>query len=242
MKRLDNGLIEGINYVYDENQKINWLKMIPVECLYINQEKKNSLEKRLNKPFEEIKIEDVKDTDLVITLQGIRYLLDLRGYRYSKIKINVATPEYAAATCEICFIPNQEENFEQVYCASASAHFGNTKSWYKNYLVEASSNRALCRAVRFYLKINIVASEELGAKVDEDTQSTNNNLSSLSPVSILKNIMIENVWSFEQIKKKLIKEGIKGAEDWNKEEDLPPNVILNIIERIKNKNKKEKNE
>ena len=50
--------------------------------------------------------------------------------------------------------------------------------------------------------------------------------------------MIENVWSFEQIKKKLIKEGIKGAEDWNKEEDLPPNVILNIIERIKNKDKK----
>ena len=54
--------------------------------------------------------------------------------------------------------------------------------------------------------------------------------------------MKDNVWSFEQIKKKLVKEGIEGAEKWNKEEDLPPNVILNIIERIKNKNKKKKDD
>ena len=78
MKRLENGLVEDVSCIYDETtKKINWLKMIPSDCLYINQDKKDKLEKLLNKKFEEIQINEVKDTDLVITLQGIRYLLDL---------------------------------------------------------------------------------------------------------------------------------------------------------------------
>jgi hypothetical protein len=152
MKRNENGLIEGIEYIYDDNKKINWLKMIPEEYLYINQDKKSSIEKRLGKSIDDIEISEVLDTDLVITLQGIRYLLDLRGYKDCDIKLDVANPDYVAATCNIRFISN-EENFEQTFSSCASAHAGNTKSWYKNYLVEAASNRALCRAVRFYLKM-----------------------------------------------------------------------------------------
>lgn len=235
MKRLENGLVEGINYIRDEKTgKIDWLKMIPPEYLYINQDKKNELEKRLGKSFDQIKIEDVKDTDLVITLQGIRFLLDLRGYKYARTKIDVANQDYAAATCEICFLPNEEENFEQIFTACASAHSGNTKSWYANYLVEASSNRALCRATRNYLKINIVSREELSDN-NETQQSDVPAKATATQIKLLTNLMEKKHVLWVHIREKLEK-----AEKWKDEyksvADLPKSEIFDLIERLKKYN------
>lgn len=242
-KRLDNGLIEDVEYVYLENGRINWLKMIPEEYLYINQDPKriSRIEKQLGKPISDVQKSEVKDTDLVITLQGLRYLLDLRGYKQSRIKLDYASPDYAAATCEISFLPNLEENFEQVFTACACAHRNNTKSFYQAYLVEAASNRALCRAVRQFLKINIVSNEELGMEKEaapEEPVSTEN---PMSPRFLLQRIITEKnstlpagkQITFSNIREKLIKEEIKGADGFQSIDDIPKDIIFGLIDRIK---------
>lgn len=233
MKRLETGLIDGISYVYDESGKINWLKMIPEKFLYINPQKKESLEKRLNKKFEDITLAETQDTDQIITLQGCRYLLDLRGYRYAKINVDVAAVDYAAATCEICFIPNVEENFEQIFTANASAHLNNTANFMQNYLIEAASNRALCRAVRGYLKINSVSKEELGKenKVEENEPTESN----FDPVSILGKLLLDRQIPFAKVQARLVKQGVAGAEAFESIRDIPKPNVIELIEKIKTK-------
>lgn len=226
MKRLENGLIEGVNYIYDDTGKINWLKMIPEDCLYINKDKKNKIEKRLGKKFSDIKISEALDTELVITLQGIRYLLDLRGYTTCDIKLDIATEDYAAATCSIRFIKN-EEDFEQVFTGCASAHPRNTKSWYRNYLVEAASNRALCRAVRFFLKLNIVSNDELGTEMEEEISETKQTqipdiYNELNTLMSSQNITLET----------LNKEFGKGKE-WDKLSSIPRATVFLILGKLK---------
>ena len=242
-KRLENGLIDGVEYVYLENGRINWLKMIPEEYLYINQDPKRiaRIEKQLSKPISEVQKNEVRDTDLVITLQGLRYLLDLRGYKQSKIKLDYASPEYAAASCEIAFLPNLEENFEQVFTACACAHKNNTKSFYQGYLVEAASNRALCRAVRQFLKINIVSNEELGAEKDSAPEESGPTENPMSPRFLLQRIILEKNLTlpankqitFANIHEKLIKEGVKGADGFQSIDDIPKDIIFGLIDRIK---------
>lgn len=231
MKRLPNGLIENLEYKKDEAGNIDWLKMLPEKFLYINEGKKKELEARTGKPFEEIKIADVKETDLIILLSGIRFLADLRGYKYAKTKVDIANENFSAATCEICFIPNEEQVLEQIYTASASAHPLNTKSFYSNYLVEAATNRAFCRAVRNYLNINIVSKEELGEENQESTKSVV--LSPKKQIKLLTDLMEAKKVKFDpHIIKKLKDEG-KWDDSYKGVGDLPKDVIFNLLERIK---------
>lgn len=237
------GLLENFNYSFNEDGSINWRVLVEKKYLYPNPTNKEKLEKKYNKKYSELNVEEMDDKDLVIQLGGLKELSQIRQYSSVTYRPIIATDIYAATVCQIIWSPNYESfNKEIIFESMACAHFNNTTGFGRQYLVEMAENRSFVRNVRGFLRINIVSFEELSMIKEEDNQiNNNNNLSSFSPVSILRNIMKDNVWSFEQIKKKLIKEGIKGAEDWNKEEDLPPNVILNIIERIKNKNKKEKN-
>lgn len=224
---MENGLVEGVTYIKDESTgRINWLEMIPEEYLYINIDKKGVIEKRLNKPFNEISVKEVKDTELILTLQGIRWLLDLRGYKSAYTKIDVASPEYAAATCTITFIPNEEENFQQEFSSSASAHPGNTKSFYRNYLVEAASNRALCRAVRNFLKINIVSKEELSdaSPIEEENKTS----TLLEPVEMLSQLLKERGILFEDAIKDL-----PNSDKWKSINDIPKTAIFKIMGKIK---------
>lgn len=205
MKRLENGLVEGINYTRDENGRIEWFKLIPRKYLYINTEKKTQIEKRLGKRIDEAAESEFLDTDYVINLQGIKYLLDLRGYQSCKTRIDECGPDYAAATCEINFIPNEEDNFVQTYTACASAHPQNTKSWYAKYLVEASSNRALCRAVRQFLRINAVAQEELGGAAGGNAEE--DPVNPMGPIGALRNLMTKKGKTLSDINSLLVAAG-----------------------------------
>lgn len=227
MKRLPNGLVEGIEYQRDENGRINWFRMIPSKFLYINQEKKNQIEKRLGKKVEEADPSEMLDTDYVINAQGIRYLLDLRGYKASEITLGNCAPDYASATCRITFIAHEDEP-EKVFAASASAHPHNTKSWYQNYLVEASSNRAQARAVRFFLGLNCVAQEELGGagNTNEPEQPVTAN-----PTGILKIQMGKAGKSFNDILEILKSENVDVSKITSVDK-IPPNQIYRILGKL----------
>ena len=230
MKRLTNGLVEGIEYIRDENGRINWFRMIPAKFLYINQEKKLQIEKRLGKKIDEATPEEMLDTDYVINAQGIRYLLDLRGYKSSEIILGNCAPDYASATCRITFIAHEDEP-EKVFSASASAHPHNTKSWYQNYLVEASSNRAQARAVRFFLGLNCVAQEELGGAGGTNGNSEPEAPITASPVGILKMQMGKTNKSFADVLAILKAEGVDTSAIVSVDK-IPPNQIYRILGKL----------
>jgi len=226
-------------YVYDENGKINWFKMIPLEYLYLNESKKASIEKRLKKPFNEVAKEEALETELIINLAGIRFLLETVGFRYSRITPNVCSSDYAAATCEICFNAGEHNNYrEQIYTQCASAHVGNTKSWYKDYLVEAAANRAFCRAVRFYFNLSCVSMDELGSNNNAEEQNFAPQDNS-AQINLLQKELDKRKITWPQFQSKLVKDKVEGAENMKSISELPKDKIFEYLERLKKTVEKE---
>ena len=236
--RDEHGLVTGIDYPQKPDGYIDWRGVIPNEYLYVNPQWKDQIEKRYNKKIEDIKIDEdkVADSDLVITLAGIKYLLRLRGYTKVNYEIKEANSGYAGVNCIIEFIPNFEtENKVIVYSDSACAYPGNTKSFGQYYLLEIATNRAFCRTVRSFLNINIVSKEELGT-ADVSSQNFDSMPSSELLLPKLKEQMTKFGYTFDQIKAKLVKQE-PAAEAWSKLEELPSKWIVWCIERIDQKNK-----
>jgi hypothetical protein len=97
-----------------------------------------------------------------------------------------------------------------------------------------AENRAFIRAVRNFLRINIVGQDEIDPKkkseIIEESQPTN-------PANVLNKVMSEVGLNFETIKAKLVSENDQEASEWNSINDVPKKRIFEIIERIKRKNK-----
>lgn len=174
------GMLTSVNYIRNTEGKIDWKAMIPKHCLYIKKDKKASIEKRLNKKFEDITVDEALDSELASTMEGMNYLLDARGYSSVDTKIDIASLDFVSATCTISFIPF-DGDVAKSFSASACAHFSNTDDWYRNYLVEAASNRARMRAIRLFLGISIVNSEEITEKIK--SESTSSSAETLTPDS-----------------------------------------------------------
>ncbi len=94
-----------------------------------------------------------------------------------------------------------------------------------------AENRAFVRCVRNFLKINIVAQDELGnTKVFEEQVDA----SQTDPKHLLERIMKEKSVSFKQIVTKLTEEGFE-PEKLTSINDIPKTKIFELIQRIKNK-------
>jgi hypothetical protein len=218
------GLIEdsNINYIYHDDGTINWRKMVKTEYLVNNRQK-----------TQETDVSKLEDKDLLILLGGIKELAQIRGY--SKVEYNVvsANDVYFATSCRITWLPNYEtDGREIVFESLADATINNTKSFAKFFLAAIAENRAFVRCVRNFLKINIVSQEELGeAKLFDFTQQPNENPT--SPQVVLEKVMKDKDVTFEQLKKKLIKEKFDNAENLNSTNDIPKSKIFELIERIK---------
>jgi hypothetical protein len=225
------GLIEdeNINYVYNEDGTINWRKMVKIEYLVPNRQK-----------TQETDVSKLEDRDLLILLGGIKELAQIRGYTSVEYKVVAASENYFATSCKIKWIPNYETNGRVIeFEALADASPNNTKSFARFFLAAIAENRAFVRCVRNFLKINIVSQEELGdAKLVDDSHSIQENPT--SPYSLLEKIMKDKNLTFEQLKKKLIKENFSGADTLNSVGEIPKVKIFELVDRIK-KIKNEKN-
>jgi hypothetical protein len=218
------GLIEnaGINYTYNEDGTINWRKMVKTEYLVPNRQK-----------TQETDVSKLEDKDLLILLGGIKELAQIRGYTSVEYKVVAASENYFATSCKITWLPNYETgDREIVFEALADATSNNTKSFARFFLAAIAENRAFVRCVRNFLKINIVSQEELGdAKlIEESIQSQEN---PTSPHVLLEKTMKDKGVSFEQLKKKLIKEKFDNSESINSVQDIPKVKIFELIDRIK---------
>lgn len=224
-KRNKFGLLEDKNIAYQFNQDgtVNWRKMIKPEFLVANRDR-----------TDETDISKLEDNELIILLGGLKDLASVRGFTSVKYKIYEASPEYVCVSCAIDWIGNYEtENGEPVvFEALADAGVKNTESFGQMYLAAIAENRAFCRAVRNFLKINIVAKEEIkNVKISMPKPNTN----SASPDLFLKKLMKEKKIEFASIKDKMVKEGADGADDWSSVKDIPRLKMFEIIERIQKK-------
>jgi hypothetical protein len=217
------GLIENsnINYVYNEDGTINWRKMVKQEYLVPNRQK-----------TQETDVSKLEDRDLLILLGGIKELAQIRGYTSVEYKVVAASENYFATSCKIRWISNYETNGEPIeFEALADSTVNNTKSFARFFLAAIAENRAFVRCVRSFLKINIVSQEELGDVKILEENSVNENPT--SPRSLLDKAMKDKNISFEQLKKKLIKEKFENAENLTCPQDIPKVKIFELIERLK---------
>ena len=234
----DTGLLDGVNYEYSEDGLIDWRKMVPLKFLYVNPSNKERIEKKYGKPYSEIDIEKdgVADTDLVILLAGIKYLLRLRGYENLISTIENSSDQYASVGCRITFVPNFETEGRVItHSDNACANLNNTVGFGKVYLVECATNRAFCRVVRSFLNINVVSTEEISSNssnpsVGEEESEAPNMTKAL--YEKIEGLMEKKGKTLEDIKKKFF-DGQQIADSIKEVKNLPVSSLVTIIEKLK---------
>jgi len=152
------GLIEGIDYKTNEDGSINWRAMVKPEHLFPN---RGWFE--LRKQQVPTSIEGLNDAQLLIKLAGIKELAKLRGYTNVKYDVIKCEPSYVAIKCGITWIPNYESEYESYYEDIANATVNNTSDFAVKFLETIAANRAFVRAVRNFLNVHIVGSDEIDA-------------------------------------------------------------------------------
>jgi hypothetical protein len=234
-KRDVNGLLECVEYTFNQDNTINWRSMINKEYLVPNRDAFKN-QKDIN--LKEVDVSTLPDNQLLILLAGIKELAQIRGYINVNYEVIQAQPDYVAVKCTINWVSNYETNMQEVsFSALADAHLDNTKDFAKNFLMAIAENRAFIRAVRSFLKINIVGNDEMGKTTHIDSEVEPNTLTT-QPIALLQKTMEEYNISFEQIKERAVQKKMSGSENWNNLNDIPPLSMFTIISGIKNKNKK----
>ena len=236
VKRNEHGLLEGIKYTYQSDGLIDWRKMVKNEHIVPNRD--NTSETDVTK---------LKDKDLIILLAGLKDVAQMRGIKSVKYDIVTASPEYVCMKCGITWTGNYETEGEDVYFeGTADAGLNNTEGFGQIYLAAIAENRAFCRAVRNFLKINIVAKEEIApnkgkqattSKVSAAALTSSQSSVTMSPDSFLLTILKENNITFEQVRSKLIEENNSDAKKWGSVKDIPRLTAFEIIDRIQKKAK-----
>lgn len=234
-KRDVNGLLECVDYIFNQDNTINWRSMINKEYLVPN---RDAFKNQKDVNLKEVDVLTLSDNQLLILLAGIKELAQIRGYTNVNYEVIQAQPDYVAVKCTINWISNYETNMQEVsFSALADAHLDNTKDFAKNFLMAIAENRAFIRAVRSFLKINIVGNDEMGKTTHVDSE-VEPNTAITQPVALLQKTMEEHTVTFEQIKERAIQKKMDGAESWNEIKDISPLSMFTIISGIKNKNKK----
>tara|TARA_B100000131_G_C18111481_1_gene609737 strand:+ start:1949 stop:2698 length:750 start_codon:yes stop_codon:yes gene_type:complete len=237
VKRNEHGLLEGVKYSYQEDGLIDWRKMVKNDHIVPNRDNTS-----------ETDVAKLKDKDLIILLAGLKDVAQTRGIKSVKYDIVTASPEYVCMKCGITWAGNYETDGEDVYFeGTADAGLNNTEGFGQIYLAAIAENRAFCRAVRNFLKINIVAKEEIAPSKGKQAASgkvsipsavfSSQSSVSMSPDSFLLTILKENGITFEQVKTKMIAEKNDDAKKWNSVKDIPRLTAFEIIDRIQKKAK-----
>ena len=222
IKRDTHGLLAGVDYVFTEDGLIDWRKMVKPEYLVSNRDRTS-----------ETDVTKLKDYQLIILLGGIKALAQIRGYTDVKYDVVSPSPDYVVATCTISWKPNYETEGEPVvFSAIGDASPNNTNSFASNFLGPIAENRAFVRCVRNFLKINIVAQEELGGGKNQALPQQSQDIA-MDPQNLLSNLMREKGVSLEMLKSKLKKEDYDDVDGINSVSDLPKLKCFELIERLK---------
>jgi len=221
---------EKVTYHFNEDGSINWRKMINPKFLVPN---KQAFERK--KKEVPTSIDGLEDRELLILLHGLKELAQIRGFNSVNHTVSCPSVDCVISVCSISWIPNYEtENRSVIFSGIGDATPFNTNGFGKNFLGPIAENRAFVRCVRNFLKINITGQDELGEQSSPEEAKESQSDATVTPASLLEEVMKQKGVTFDHIKAKLQKEGHKGAEDILKLEDISKVKIFELIERIKN--------
>ena len=227
-KKIDRnplGLLKDTTYQFTDEGLIDWRKMLDNKWLYPNPSK--------NLPTQDIS--KLKDTDLCILLGGIKELAQVRGFTNVSYDVTCPSSEYVVANCTITWIPNYEtEGSEVVFSSVGDAGPHNTHGFGQSFLGPIAENRAFVRCVRNFLKINVVAQDEIAVNptAPQRAQAETTTIDISDPKALLSKLMGEKNINFTQIKTKLEKEDYPNAEDCSSVSDIPNIKIFELLDRI----------
>lgn len=244
-KRDENGLIDGVDYIFDEQGFVNWRAMIKPEHLFVNKDWFESREKEIPKS-----IDGLEDSQILIKLAGIKDLARLRGYKKVSYQIERCELDHVHVQCTIEFIPNFETNNESVTFSSiANATVYNTDNFGTRFLDPICENRAFIRCVRNFLGIHIAGDEEIdksnsSKNILEKEMATTGGVVEITPHETLKKHLFSkygcNTFSgFLDILRNFWEANIYRNEEtknWEKFEDLSAKdcrVITTIVKKQK---------
>jgi len=244
-KRDENGLIESVEYVFNDDGSVNWRAMINHEHLYPN---KDWFAAR-NQPVPE-SIEGLDDTQLLIKLSGIKELLKLRGFESVKFNVVESSDDRAVVVCEIAFAPNYEHDslYDNVTFSSiGNATTNNTNGFGQKFLEPIAENRSFVRCVRNFLNIHIVGADEIDSSKNKvsSTSEESDSVIDVSPQGALKKKFKEKTGkeSFDDFLEQLrviwkeasdnddknVLKLIEKAKDWKSYKDIPAATCRKLI-------------
>ena len=238
--RNELGLLEGVEYQYNEDGSINWRAMIASEHLYPN---KGWFEAR-NQAMPN-SVEGLEDYQLLIKLSGIKELAKLRGFTKVSYDVIKCEMEHVAVKCAITWNSNFESHGQEVYFEDiANATTYNTSSFAQKFLETIAANRAFVRCVRNFLNIHIVGADEIdtsnGKKAVAPQQKE---AGSYGPLAILMAYLQlddtqEDFETFKDILRSLWKNKQyqnEDAKEWAAWSDMPTKEVVKLIKILKAK-------
>ncbi len=183
-----------------DDGSINWRALVPKEFLYVNNKKVDAVEKKYGKPLAELQISEIDDSFLVIKLGGLKKVAQIRGFSSVDYEVVFATESSIVTKCTILWNPRPETNNTSISFSSlASVNTQNAQGMALQYYAETSENRAFCRAVRNFLRINVVSQEEIGSVNALPPQQDQIPSSNPTPHSLLETRMKEKGISLDKI-------------------------------------------
>jgi hypothetical protein len=240
--RNDFGLLDNVDYIFNEDGSIDWRSMVKEEHLFPNK----LWFERFNKPIPKT-VDGLKDHQLLIKLSGIKELARLRGFSSVSYSTYTCEEHHVAISCTINFIPNYETNYEPISFEDvANATIHNTSSFAKKFLETIACNRAFVRCVRNFLNIHIVGMDEMDTSTPSESSSNNANSNSFngsfSIHATLEKFSRESLGcnNFECFKDYLLNLKSSGSyinknvDDWHNYEDIPSKearILLGIIKQ-----------
>lgn len=241
-KRDENGLLENVDYEFNEDGSINWRAMVKEEHLFPNRSWFQMRGKDTPRS-----IDGLADHQLLIKLGGIKELAKLRGFSDVSYEVVKCEADHVAVICKMTFLPNYETfNSPITFQDMANATLDNTSSFATKFLETIACNRAFVRCVRNFLQVHIVGDDEIDKSDSPQVAAAKSAIKGnpLSPISLLKNKAQETLGceTYDDFKKNHIKvwwqnkvdgiyqnDSIKNAESWD---DIPAKetrIMLGLI-------------
>jgi hypothetical protein len=239
-KRDGHGLLECVDYIFNEDGSVNWRAMIKPEFLYPN---KGWFEMRGQQT--PTSTEGLRDNQLLIMLGGIKDLAKLRGFHAVAYDARNVEDGYVTARCDIEWIGNYESSNKTVsYEDYANASLENTDAFCEKFLETIACNRAFVRCVRNFLNINIVGADEIDKSENTKTssKSSGENFAPITPSGLLEKTLREkhSVESFDGFKEllrdlwkseKYINEDVKNWKDFDNIPAKEARKLIGIISK-----------
>lgn len=227
MKRDENGLIEGVKYVLNDDGSVNWRAMIAPKYLVPNKDRFPDLSPE---ELKELDVTKLEDSQLLIKLDGIKALARLRGYTKVQQHVDYVSDDKAVNTCTITWIPNIDTaGVEQTFSDTANATTRNCSDFGVLFLEPIAANRAFVRSVRNYLGIEIVGADEISSSKEklhnpEEDRPTDIN-------EKVKELCEKAGWGFETLKEKASAK--YEVESWNSWSDIPKRDAIKLVSSLK---------